>query len=421
MQKQRKNRILEAIHGWLPAAVVSVMAAAASVATSCQESDFTLSDDSSTPYEADIRYVRIDNSEILKLKGDTLFAVYDEHPEIQVNISADMKSLAPHFVLTKGAQIYMQDESGEWTIPADGVARDFSEAGQSYMVVSQNGKSHRIYTLAFNCQELATEYHFEHFELNDSTLGDDGSLSKKVPHYYVWKEKDSDGKELLTWATANGGFGISKGQNAPTDYPTSPCDGVNGGKGVQLKTMSTGGVAAMMGMRIAAGNLFLGSFNVTTALSNARASTHFGVPFNKKPLQFRGWMCYEPGEQYQDSLGHAVSGVADSCDVYAVLYKNVEPDGKDVMLDGNTVGDSPYIVAKAKIDGSLAAGTNGEWKYFTVDFDYDSYGRPVDPVLISNYGYNLAIVASSSNQGAHFRGAIGSTLKVDELEIIYEK
>ncbi|MCM1312497.1 MAG: PCMD domain-containing protein [Bacteroides sp.] len=386
----------------------------------CQESEFNLDTYESNPYEADIQYIRFSNPDMLKVESDTMFRVFNDVPEVPVNINADMQNIAPQFVLTSGSEIFMQDTNGEWTLPANGVSRDFSEGGQKYMVVSANKQSHHIYTLSFNCQEVATEYHFERFELNDSTMNEDGSLKKNIAHYYIWKEYDTDGTYKMSWASGNPGYGISKVNNSPDNYPTTPCEGVDGGKGVKLTTMDTGGIAAMMNMRLAAGNIFLGEFDVSTALKDARASTRFGVPFNNKPLQLRGWMSYTPGEKYQDRNGHIIDR-ADSCDIYALIYRNKDENGNTVVLDGNTIPDSPYIVGKARLNDTLAAGTNGEWVYFTADFDYDSYPMELVPEYISGYGYNLVVVGSSSRQGAFFCGAIGSTLKIDELEVICEK
>ena len=42
-----------------------------------------------------------------------------------------------------------------------------------------------------------------------------------------------------------------------------------------------------------------------------------------------------------------------------------------------------------------------------------------DPQKLKDGGYNIAIVCSSSINGASFEGEPGSTLYIDELEIIY--
>jgi hypothetical protein len=46
---------------------------------------------------------------------------------------------------------------------------------------------------------------------------------------------------------------------------------------------------------------------------------------------------------------------------------------------------------------------------------------PVDQKKLKEYGYNLALVFSSSKEGASFCGAIGSTLYIDEVVISLEK
>lgn len=176
----------------------------------------------------------------------------------------------------------------------------------------------------------------------------------------------------------------------------------------------------MMNIRLAAGNLFLGEFDMSTALRAPTESTRFGIPFNRKPLQLRGWMSFSPGHAFQDKEGNIIEE-ADSCDIYAVLYKNHNSAGEPIVLNGKTVGNSPHIVAKAQIGEHLAAGTDGTWVYFTAPFDYKSFNEPFDAHIMENHGYSISIVATSSRQGGEFRGAIGSTLKVDELELICEK
>ena len=47
-------------------------------------------------------------------------------------------------------------------------------------------------------------------------------------------------------------------------------------------------------------------------------------------------------------------------------------------------------------------------------------GRTLNPEKLRNGKYNLAIVMSSSQGGAFFRGAVGSTLWVDEMQLFHE-
>ena len=60
----------------------------------------------------------------------------------------------------------------------------------------------------------------------------------------------------------------------------------------------------------------------------------------------------------------------------------------------------------------------GDWTWFTVPFDYT---KDIDYELLRNYGYNIAVVFSSSKDGDYFQGAVGSTLCVDKVRLICEK
>ena len=397
-------------------------AAAMLLCASCSEndSDFNLSDDSATPYEADIRRIYIDDQSILKVHSDTILDVYKSNIVIRSADDADLSNVVLRFKLTSGATIYAINGDQQYT-PCDDLALDYTD-GQShtFMVQSQNNQSHKLYTIAFSSVGLPVEhidgkaissFHLESFALNSEI---------KVPHYYEWEERNEAGETLMTWCSANGGFGIAKSNSDAMDYPTYPCEGIEEGTyGVALTTRSTGAIAAMMNMRLAAGNFFIGDFNIVTALRAPRESTHFGVPHNYKPIKFSGYMSYQAGESYQDEDGNIID-YPDSCDIYTILYRNYDDEGNAYHLDGDNVGDSPYIVAKARIPAELRAGTDGVWTRFEIDYDYD-YPLGFDQNVLDAYGYSLTIVASSSTDGAFFRGAPGSTLKIDELTIECEE
>ena len=54
-----------------------------------------------------------------------------------------------------------------------------------------------------------------------------------------------------------------------------------------------------------------------------------------------------------------------------------------------------------------------EWHHFSVDFEYK---KTIDLNKLKNGGYSLAIVISSSSDGANFLGAVGSTLWIDSFK-----
>ena len=46
------------------------------------------------------------------------------------------------------------------------------------------------------------------------------------------------------------------------------------------------------------------------------------------------------------------------------------------------------------------------------------YGKTIDPQKLANGGYNVSIVLSASKDGDVFQGAPGSTLLIDDLELV---
>lgn len=314
-------------------------------------------------------------------------------PDITFNYKrgADISALAPTFTLTPGATM----------APASGSVHDFSGGPVAYTVTSESGEWQRTYQVSLRpYPEYALKYSFENYALEPSR--------KK---YYEWLEVGDDGATSRLWATGNPGFALARGTAKAQDYPTIPLEEGLSGHGVQLTTRATGSLGAMSGMRLAAGNLFLGSFDSSNALKDALTSTHFGVPFNVKPLKFSGHYKYQPGETFQLKNGDTDEGRTDEATIYAVFYKNHDAEGNAVTLNGSNVQSSPLLVAKAILPAVPPAD---EWTRFEVEF---KYSEDIDPELLANYGYSLAIVCSSSINGAYFEGAVGSTLCIDELEL----
>ena len=172
-------------------------------------------------------------------------------------------------------------------------------------------------------------------------------------------------------------------------------------------------------------NLFIGQFDATDALRVAMKATKFGRPFSfsSKPLTLAGWYKYQAGEKFTDKEMKELDR-KDYGTIYAVLYENIDEKGNQVILYGDNVQSSKQIVALALVgethddNGKVAIGNTPEWHHFSVDFDYQSYGKTIDPLKLKNGGYSLTIVCSSISDGANFLGAVGSTLWVDSFKLI---
>lgn len=225
---------------------------------------------------------------------------------------------------------------------------------------------------------------------------------------------------IIQWASGNPGYDLSGMALDETQYPTVQHPTGYSGKCVKLTTLSTGNFGKPIGMPIAAGNLFIGSFDTQNAVLAPLQATHFGFPFTKRPSKITGWFKYKAGEVFTDKSGNIVTGKKDKGDIYAVLY---EAPSSDFSLDGNLfpnngTGIDEHIVLLARISEQEMTETS-EWTKFDLDFKPQN-GKTINTEDLKNGKYKLAVVFSSSVMGAYFQGAVGSELWIDEVEIICE-
>ena len=180
----------------------------------------------------------------------------------------------------------------------------------------------------------------------------------------------------------------------------------------------------MLKKPIAAGNIFIGTFDLGKALLNALEATQFGIPFNRKPLRIKGFYKWQAGAEYTDASQRSVSGPsADGKDlpqIYAVLYRNTDQAGQPIILDGSNILSHPNVVGIALVRDYQTTGieASSPWAEFDVPFEYTA-GEPSESLLFKG-AYNLTFVCSSSRNGAKFEGAIGSTLIIDDVTIVID-
>lgn len=355
--------------------------------------------------ECDIEkaWVHVDDvEEMFYSATDTLVNVISSETKIVFTMrdGADVTALAPHFTITDGATIS----------PANGSVQDFSKGPVTYTVTSQDGKWSRKYTVEFNrIVRYVTEewkFDFEHFEFDPL-----------YHQFYVWHNTLADGSLGDDWATGNLGFRLSKSTAKADEFPTSVLENGYDGHGVLLITRDTGplGHSGSNPKPIAAGNMFLGKFNVGKALFNPMQATEFGIPFTQKPVKLSGYYQYSPSTPFTDKNFVEHPERIDAGDIYSVLYINHDRNGNAIVLYGDNVLSSDQIVAVARVKDIKE--TNGEWVQFDVPFEYK---KDIDLELLANRGYNLTIVFSSSIEGASFEGAVGSTMKVDKVRLTCE-
>lgn len=299
------------------------------------------------------------------------------------------------FQLTPGARI-----------EKDSTKRNKDGIFQYYTTYSEDGNWNKQYIAKFIKLPPLDEDHvfsFEHFELSSNNK------------YNIWYEINDNGIRSDLWASGNAGFMFTGKGKTPDDFPTTTDANGKRGNCIRLTTRDTGSFGKLAEMPIAAGNIFIGEFLSENAMKKPLEATRFGMNIApRKPAYLTGYYKYTPGEVFTDKKKNPVEGRRDTCAIYSVLYE-VDPDNF-VSLDGSNVTSSDRIVLIAEIKNP---GEPDQWTEFMIPFEAMN-DKVFDPERLANNGYAITVVASSSKDGAFFEGAVGSTLHVDELSIIWE-
>lgn len=315
-----------------------------------------------------------------------------------VSQEADLTALAPQFELTPGATLWYLEEDGTPTAYNPSRLIDFT-LSQTYRVVSEDGAWSKDYEVSFELPRPLDFCDFEDFGYNDANQY----------QRLFWKQTDGSlGTNL--WDSGNAGFAFTGQGSTPMDFPTTfvEDEGSMDGRYARLRTLSTGTFGTFVGMPIAAGNLFVGEFQVKNAVADPLHATRFGLQVVKdEPLSIEGDYRYKRGA----TMTGGEAGEIDGCDIYAVLFE-VTPGAVEPLF-GDNVKTNERIVAMAQLpDG----GERAEWTHFELPFVYKA-GKSFDEEMRRTGHYAMTIVMTSSQGGAFFRGAVGSELCVDNLKI----
>ena len=304
------------------------------------------------------------------------------------------KKLPVNFTITEGATIQ----------PASGSEQDFTNGPVTYVVTSEDGEWKREYKVTFKEAAMPTyKFSFENYETIES-----GSN-----YYHEFYEVDQAGTHHNIWASGNSGAVLVRTDSKAEQQPTYSTPNGYAGRGVCLNTQSAGQLGELFHKPIAAGNLFIGRFVPEKVLFDPLKATEFGRPIDRVPVRVTGYYKYTPGPVFTDMDMNKYPNRTDEASIYAVFYRNKDNEGNDVLLYGDDVLSSPYIVKKAEV---ATLPPTSEWTRFEMFFE----GNEPDDDLVDAQGYNITLVFSSSKDGASFEGAIGSELLVDEVEMTFE-
>lgn len=225
----------------------------------------------------------------------------------------------------------------------------------------------------------------------------------------VWYPNASSSSEGWVWDTANGGT------KALSVYPTNPESTIVAVSGEGKKAAKM--VSQYAKIKFAAGNIYTGKF-AAVDLANAGAELDWGLPFDSRPLALKGWIRYEPvvvneyiGTGYEfmrdkPDIGQVQIFLTDWSEPFRIRANSSSPRFVDFNAD--------YILAHGElltdqnttqIDGNVSG-----YIEFVIPLEYRSLKQPT----------YIVISGAASRYGDYFTGGDGSTMYLDELELIYD-
>lgn len=244
---------------------------------------------------------------------------------------------------------------------------------------------------------LATEYEMQAICTDDAgKVMAFSTVRPSEPSNMGFNEWSQNGKTWLPyaqggaqdWDTGNGGVTTITNSNVVPEY-TKVMAGAVAVKMTSIKVAFVG---------FAAGNLFTGYFKFDAgSISDPTAMVHFGRPYAALPIQLKGYYSYKPVTINISKNGDHM-GEMDQCNIYIVLEKW-----------GEGVTERPSSPTEIGRGDFRTSESNDTYKPFVADINYVSNEMPD----------HVVIVATSSIYGEQFTGGEGSTLYVDEFELVY--
>ena len=213
------------------------------------------------------------------------------------------------------------------------------------------------------------------------------------------------------WDTGNHGSAIVGEKNVTTNVK-------------DIRPGSTGQYAAclssqnILGVKFAAGNLFVGEYKKTQGTNGILG---FGREFVSYPTALKGWFKYKTAPITEVSKGYEkLKNQPDTCIVWVALgdwelTQNAETGQKtavEIRTDNNNNGkyfdkNDPHVIAY----GEMTCGEDvNEYKSFEVKLDYRATNRVPTSLLI---------VCSASKYGDYFTGG-ESVMWIDDFSLVYD-
>lgn len=358
------------------------------------------------------------------LAASSIYEIWAAHATIYADVDSSE---------SEGASIqfaYSSDGGSTWSY-ADGV--NYDEGSWKADLKGLAPSTEYTYALVINGEQIGDTMTFTteaapvlpngSFEHYSTVSGQD---------FYKFYDPDncSDCCATKFWASGNGdeqtGGSIIPGTMAV--ITTIDTDHVDGNVSVLAQSQE------VLGIKLAAGNLFTGQFVQTEGTNGG--IVNFGRPWTSRPTALKLYCKYTTGTI--DYLNGTPAGVSlsksdyDRAQIKVALgtwaYKKYggtsdspvqvnttnEATFVDFYTDASTVANGDliiyndgYIINK----GSKVSDTTSEWVEYVIPLDYHS---------LNTYPTHIIISFAASQYGDYFTGSTSSKLWIDAAELIYE-
>lgn len=208
-------------------------------------------------------------------------------------------------------------------------------------------------------------------------------------------------KGVSYWDTSNTGAASFGGSN--TTETTSIVH--SGNKAAKLESK-------YIVIKFAAASLYTGNFIELQGTNGARLK--WGVPFSSRPTALKGFMQYAPVNVNRASSSAPSSaptkGNPDVCGMYcALLTESLIVDNTKMSTFPDWENDT-RVIAYGSLPDAQNVHSNNQWKEVNIPLVYrDLTKKPT----------HLLVVFSASKYGDYFHGGEGSTLYLDDFELVY--
>ena len=223
-------------------------------------------------------------------------------------------------------------------------------------------------------------------------------------NYWYVTDEDSYNDDVYCWDTSNKGSALLGSSYNTT---TSSSDYVvSGDYSAKLESK-------YVLVKFAAASLYYGRFDSANLLYMS-AELDWGIDFVSRPTSFQGYYIYSPVEigyvgsdQPEDTVE---KGDMDLCAIYIALATTTyHIDSSDTSTFVDFENDD-NIIAYGELPEEDCVDTGEEWVQFNIPLKYKT---------LTETPQYLIVVCSSSKYGDYFTGGKGSTLYLDDFELVY--